>query len=218
MVILMKNDKTLVISVPSRLYQKEKVVDKITWYIPSTYQDIDLTSFTVTLYYTTQTNDAYTEILVSEESDKEGFLMYKLPVDTKFTSSAGDLTMELSLTYLDEDTGTQYVLHSSQLTITVEKWEDFYAFYPDESLSAIDAKILELQNETEKLKSIADELELTVPDDLKLEEDILHLSKDGTVMGDGVEILVPGDEDHEDEAHDGVIDLDDLQGLTFVEL
>ena len=218
MVILMKSDKSLVVTVPSRLYQKEKVVDKITWYIPETYGDNDLSKFTAALYYTTATNDAYTEILVSEESDKEGFLMYKLPVDTKFTSSAGDLTMELSLTYLDEETGTQYVLHSSQLTISIETWSDFYAFYPDESLAAIDAKILELQNETERLKSVADELELTVPDDLKLEEDVLHLSKDGTSMGNGVEILIPGDPDDEDEDHDGVIDIDNLNGLTFVEL
>lgn len=215
MVILMKNDKSLVITVPSRLYQKEKVVDVISWYLPATYQDIDLTPFTVTLYYTTQTNDAYTEILVAQESDKEGFLLYKLPVDTKFTASAGDIVLELSLTWLDEDAGIQYVLHSSQLTISVMKWEDFFAFYPDDSLSKIDQKILELQNETERLKSVADELELTVPDDLKLDEDVLHLSKDGNAMGSGVEVLIPGDPDDEDESHDGVIDLDDI---VFMEL
>lgn len=216
MIILLKSsDKSLVVTQQTRLYQKEKCVDKVTFYIPETYQDVDLSKFNATLYYTTATNDTYTEILTSEESDKEGFLMYKLPVDTKFTSSAGDLVIELSLTYLDEDAGIQYVLHSSQLTISIETWTDFYAFYPDESLSAIDAKILQLQNETEKLKSIADELELTVPDDLKLDEDILHLSKNGALMGDGVEILTPGDPDDEDDAHDGVIDLDELK---FVEL
>lgn len=215
MVILMKNDKSLVITVPSRLYQKEKVVDVISWYLPATYQDIDLTPFTVTLYYTTQTNDAYTEILVAQESDKEGFLLYKLPVDTKFTASAGDIVLELSLTWLDEDAGIQYVLHSSTLTVSIMEWKDFYAFYPDDSLSKIDQKILELQNETERLKSVADELELTVPDDLKLDEDVLHLSKDGNAMGNGVEVLIPGDPDDEDESHDGVIDLDDI---VFMEL
>ena len=215
MVILMKNDKSLVITVPSRLYQKERVVDVISWYIPQSYQDIDLSSFTVTLYYTTQTNDAYTEILVAQESDKEGFLLYKLPVDTKFTASAGDIVLELSLTWLDEDAGIQYVLHSSTLTVNIMKWSDFFAFYPDDSLSKIDQKILELQNETERLKSVADELELTVPDDLIIEEDILHLSKNGQAMSEGVEILVPGDKDDEDQAHDGVIDLDDI---VFMEL
>ena len=47
---------------------------------------------------------------------------------------------------------------------------------------------------------------------------LLHLSKDGTPMGNGVEILIPGDPDDEDEDHDGVIDLDDLHGMTFIEL
>lgn len=214
MIILMKSDKSLVISVNTRMYQRENVVDKLTFYIPATYQDIDLTPFTNTLYYVTQTNDAYTEILVlQEETEKEGYLTYKLPVSTKFTKSAGKISLHLSMTYLDETTDppTQYVLHTGELKdIEILSWDDYYKFIPDDSLATLDQKILELQNETEKLKAISDELEMKVPDDLTLDADMLHLSHEGEMLGQGVEVVIPGDPDDEDESHDGVIDLDDL--------
>lgn len=214
MVILMKQDKSLVTSVNSRLYQKENAVDNITFYIPQEYNGHDLSEFTATIYYSTQTNNAYMEILEQQESDKENYLMYKLPVTTKFTASVGKVTLEISLLKIDEETSTKYVLHTGVLEINVESWDDFFKYVPDDALSAIDNKILQLDNKVDELKAIADELEIHTPNDLTLTKDLLQLSHDGEVMGNGVEIVIPGDPDDEDEDHDGIIDLDDLPENT----
>lgn len=215
MVILMKSDKSLVVSVNSRLYQKESCVDNLTFYIPNEYNGYDLTDFTATIYYSTQTNEAYTEIMEQQESDKDNYLMYKLPVTTKFTSSVGKVTLEISLTKNDEETSTKYVLHTGELDVWVDTWNDYFKYIPDDSLTALDNKILELDAKADKLKSIADELEIQTPNDLMLTEDLLQLSHNGEPMGEGIELLIPGDEDDEDQDHDGVIDLDNLR---FVEL
>lgn len=215
MIVLMKADKSLVISKKTRFYQKENVVSKLVFYIPETFEDNDLTKFTVTMNYSNQDNEAFIEILSSVDSDKDGYSKYILPIDTKFTKAAGDVDLTLSLTYLDEETSTQYVLHTGELTITIDSWADYFKFVTNDSLSPIDERILALQNETERLKSVADELDKEIPDDLKLTDDLLQLSKNGEAIGEGVEVLIPGDEDDEDENHDGVIDLDKI---TFVEL
>ena len=231
MVILMKQDKSLVKTVNSRLYQGENVVDTITIYVPAQYEDNDLSEFIASIYYSNSVNLAYAEVLDQLESDKEGFLMYKLPVTTKFTSAAGEVTFYLSFTKNDEETNTKYVLHSSEMTIQVDAWNDYFKYIDDASLSAIDNKLLELDTEIDKLKSVEEALDKTIPNDLKITEDVLQLSKDGEPIGDGVEIYVAGDQDDEDEDHDGVIDIDDLKedsednasasasnGLTFIEL
>ena len=70
--------------------------------------------------------------------------------------------------------------------------------------NALDAK-------ADELSEVAKELEDKTPDDLTLTKDILQLSKEGTPMGQGVEIIVPGNPDLEDESHDGIIDLDDIE-------
>ena len=214
MVILMKQDKSLVVSVNSRLYQKENAVDNITFYIPQEYNGHDLSDFTATIYYSTQTNNAYMEILDQQESDKDNYLMYKLPVTTKFTASVGKVTLEISLLKVDEETSTKYVLHTGVLQINVESWDDFFKYVPDDALAVLDNKILQLDTKVDELKAIADELDLKTPNDVMLTKDLLQLSHDGSAIGQGVEIVIPGDPDDEDEDHDGIIDLDDLPENT----
>lgn len=222
MVILMKSDKSLIKSVDSRLYQKENAVDNLTFYVPSTYEDLDLSEYTAVLSYSTSTNDAYMEILEAQDSDKENYLMYKLPVTTKITASAGTITLELSFAMNDEESDTKYVLHSSELELEVLAWADYYKYVSNDSLSAIDNKILELDAKADKLMSAAEKLELETPNDLTLTDDLLQLSHtddlgEVTLIGDGIEILIPGDEDDEDEDHDGVIDIDDIDGVDETE-
>lgn len=215
MIILMKSNKTLVITKTSRLYQKESVAENLVFYVPETYSsdasggDYDLTEFTATLIYVDAGNEAHSELLTAEdETDKDGYIKYILPVDSEFTSVAGDLTLQLSLTKVDTDTATSYVLHTSELTVTILTWDDYFAYVSDDSLSAIDDKILELQTEIEALKSLADIYSAAVPSDLQLTDSLLQLINESGTIGDGVNVVV-SDED-EDDSDDGVIDLSEV--------
>lgn len=229
MVILMKGDKELVCSKLSRIYQKENLVDRLIFYIPETYDEtVDLTTTTAVMYYKNQGNEANMEILTKLEiSDKDGYMMFTLPVTTKFTRFAGDVVLHLSFMQNFEETDEKEVLHTSELTINILSYEDYFAYVPNDALTAIDNKILELDSKADKIQAAAEQLDLKTPNELLLEEDMLYLAKDEEKLSSGLEILVPGDKDDEDKDHDGVIDIDDLpdnaslssnSGFQFVEL
>lgn len=213
MVILIKQDKTLIVVKPSKIYQKENIANKITIYCPAKLDEIeDMSELYPVLYYTTATNEAYIEILDSQESDKEDYLMFTLPIDSKFTRAAGKNKIRLAFTR-DKD-GEEVLLHTSEIEIEVSEWP--YTIVTSDGISSLVNKVHELEEKS--------------PDDLMIQEDILHLAKKDeetaelTPLGDGVEILIPGDKDHEDSDHDGIIDIDDLpDGSTpgeydFIEL
>ena len=216
MVILIKQDKSLVITGYSRIYQKENAVNSLTFYCPQTLDEVeDMSTLYPVLYYTNSVNEAFVEFLSWEpECDKEGYLMCKLGVDSKFTNAAG--TNVINMAFTADREGTEVVLHTGTLEVIVYQWDNAFKFVSSDGLAAIVNKIHELEGKS--------------PDDLMLDNDILHLAKKDeetaelTPLGDGVEILIPGDKDHEDSDHDGIIDIDDLpDGSTpgeydFIEL
>lgn len=205
MVILMKSNKVLVLSKPSKLFQKENAVDNITIYVPEKYNDFDLKDFVATLYYTNQANEAYSDALIAaEESDKEGFIQYSLPITTKITAVSGVVSLYLSMVHVDAEAGIKYVLKTSNLDVTVERWDDYFKYISDDSLSAIDDKIAALDMKIAEMKAIA---EFQIPNDLNLtDEGHLNLSVDGTSIGEGVNIVITSEDP--DGTDDGVIDLD----------
>ena len=204
MIILMKSNKTLVLSKPSKLFQRENAVDNITIYVPEKYEEYELKDFIGTMYYTNPGNVAHSETLVAEESDKEEYLKFKLPVTTKITDVAGTISLYLSFVHVDLEAEKKYVLKTGNLDIVVEEWDDYFKYVSDESLSAIDDKIAELDTKIAEIKAIT---ETQIPDDLSLTETgHLSLTVDGSNIGEGVNIVVTSEDT--DGKDDGLIDLD----------
>lgn len=210
MVLKITQDKSLIITIPSRIYQKENAVNSLTIYCPKTLDEVeDMSVLYPILYYTTATNEAYVEMLEPKESDKEDFLRFSLPVTTKFTNAAG--TNTVSMAFTADVNSDEVILRTSELKIEIAKWDDSFKYVSSDGLAAIVRRIHELEEKTE-------EMEAETPNDLKLTEDLLQLTRkdaetgEDHLIGDGVEILVPGDPDDEDEDHDGVIDIDDIDG------
>lgn len=87
MTILMLNDKSLVITVNTPIYQRDKLVDKLLFLIPSTYEDIDLSDFDIILKYKDQTGNVNSELLTKQDGlYKERYIRCVLPVDTNLSS------------------------------------------------------------------------------------------------------------------------------------
>ena len=220
MVILMKPNKQLVITKQSRLYQKESVIDVLTFYVPETYQSdsagatYDLKEFAASLSYVDPGNNVHSESLIAaDESLKEGFIQYSLPISTEITAVAGNVKMQLSLVKADLENGVNVVLHSSELTIEIMEWSDYFASVSDASLGVIDQKIAELQTQIEALKSIAEGYSGAVPNDLMLTDDLLQLKNNAGAIGAGVNIII-ADKDADGE-EDGVIDVDNLPTVNI---
>ncbi len=201
--VLMQSDKTLVISEPGKIYQREKLIDKIRFLVPAVYDvngvGMDLTQFTTTLEYVDQANVVQTEVLTaSEDLYKENFIEYTLPVDTNVSRYAGDIELRLSLVHFDADTGYNYVLHTGHTKITVSPLSDWYKFVSDESLDAIDQKMSELDSKLTALDEMAGTYAANQVDDLKLTNSLLQVSSKGTPLGNGVTIITSGNTDDTD--------------------
>lgn len=190
--IKMLSDKSLIMTTQSKLYQRQSLVDTMQILVPSTYDDVDLTTFTATLDYIDPGNIAHMEILTADEDlYKDAFIRYTLSLDSKFTAIAGVVTLKVTLSHYDESTQQKYILRTGELQIEIEKLNDYFAYTDDSSLDTITNKIMELQTEADRLSAIADTYAENQVDDLVLEEDILHVSANGEAKGTGVKIVVP---------------------------
>lgn len=214
MVILMKSDKSLVISKDSKIYQKESVVDKLIFLFPTEYNGISLSNFSFNLTYLDPQGGRHTELLViDEEPYKENFISCQLPVDTEITKYTGTITLSISATWLDAETLKQYVLKTSTLQIEISPLSTLYEFVPDESLDIIDQRIMALNGKIEALEKLEDRIDSEIPDDLSIDSNnILRLSVDGTSIGDGVEI-VTSVKDNDKNTTDGILDIEDVESF-----
>lgn len=194
--ILVNDDDTLYGSHKERIMQRSKLVDNLVFIVDPIYRNThDMTGASVMLEYLLPVSRKYeTEFLtLSDEKYKDCFLQYKLPFDTKLTSEAGSVELQLTFAYtdLDEDgNGIQRVRKTSTTTIEIipiSAWSDII---PDSALSALDQRILKLDAQMRGLNELANSIESSKVDNLVYndDEETLQLSAKGVGVGDKVSI------------------------------
>ena len=189
--IKMNDDKSLRATQKTILYQREKLVDKMQFLIPNTYEDVDLTDFTTVLKYKDQGSVAHMEILTKDETQGyEGYTTYTLPIDTNLTQFAGDIEIRLTLLKTDLENKTQYVLHTGEIIITISTLEDYYTFVTDESLEYIDKIVGNLDAKIEALNKISEIYDETKVDNIvRYEDGKIQLTSNGIPIGDSVSVI-----------------------------
>lgn len=166
--ILVTNSNELTKSQTESIMQRSKLVDKLHFLVPQTYKDIDMSEFTVTMEYVLPVSRKYCieTLVLSDELYKER-LEYVLPLDTKFTSEAGDIELQLTFTKVEmgeDGSDKSYVRKTKTTTVTIlpiAAWSDFI---PDESLTALDQRLIKMDAQTRALSEMQDELYETVID------------------------------------------------------
>lgn len=205
--ILMNSDKSLVCTIKTTLYQRDKLVDKLQILIPQTYEDINLSDFMAVLKYVDQGNEVHSEILIQdEELYKDSYLRYTLPIDTNLTRFAGDIKLCLTLNKVDMEEMKEYSLNTGETTITIAPLSDYYSFISDKSLSVIDQKVNELNVKLEAIDKMATTYDETKADNIKLDKDTseIYLTAHDKQIGDKITINDLGNVIAE-ETKDGLI-------------
>lgn len=205
--IVMDKYKNLNTTIYTTLFQHESLTDKIQFLIPPEYQGVDLSEYTVTLKYVDPNGNFHSEVLELNAELYKDYLQYVLPVTSKLTQVVGNLNVRLTLIKfqtVDETTTEIDRMETNSTTIMINKPNGFYDSVDFEDIEAFKAKLNEVN------KELVDTRE-KMADDLILTEDQLQLSHEGTPIGVGVEIVIPGDPDDEDKSHDGVIEVDELE-------
>lgn len=192
--IIVCDDGSLYGSHKRKIMQREKLFNKLWILVPPYYNGYDMSQCTVTMRYLRPiSKDFVTETLALSDERYEEYLKYVLPVDTCFTKEWGDLELNLTFTMLDtDDEGNivQRVRKTGNHVLTITKLPNWDAVVPDESLSAIDQRILAQSAQIKALESLAETLENAQVDNLVYnpKEDVLHLSSKGNLVGNKVSV------------------------------
>lgn len=214
--ILMDSDsKELIMTKRRKIRQGESLVDELYFLVETEVDGLSMEDFTASLLYLDPANISHMELLTREvDVYKDKYYRYTINIDSEFTKMAGDVKMQLSLVHQDAETGNSHVLHSGMIIVPVLSWTDFYAFTPPSSLSAIDAKLLEIDNKIQMMESTSEAYDKARAVDLHLTGDLLQLkNQDGEVFGEGVTVLSEFD-DKDMNPGDGEIDLDSIENVT----
>ena len=180
---------TIIMDANKQLYQRENLVDKIQILIPQYYQDIDLSDWIAVLKYVDQANIPHAETLTKDSDIYKNRIRFYLPVDTELTKYSGDITIRITLTKIDMNSKTQYVLHTGETTITISPLKDYYSFVPDESLEFVDQLIGNLEAKIEATEKIAEIYDTKKADNITYEDSRLQLTSNGQRIGDAITIV-----------------------------
>lgn len=205
--ILMRDDKSLIRTVRQTIYQRDKLVDKFRFIVPTKYDTIDLSDFEVRLKYVDQSNEVHIEVLTkSEDLSTDEYSYYLLPIDSNLTRFAGDITLCLTLSKVDMEEMKEYSLNTGETTVTITPLADYYKFVSDESLSVIDRKMNELNVKLEAMDKIAATYDEGKADNIKLDKETseLYLTSHDKEIGDKIAINELGDTIAE-QTKDGLI-------------
>ena len=195
--ILVNDDNTLLTTVKERIMQRSKLVDNLHFITSKMYKNVDMEVFTVLMEYILPVSKQYkTEILTLSNNNYDGtgkYLEYILPFDTDLTKEAGQIEVQLTFSHVDVDAeghGVQRVRKTSTCTITIVPIAAWSDIVPDEALTALDQKIIEIDKRINLLNDRADGLETLKVDNLIYDDEAktLQLSADGVAIGDKISV------------------------------
>lgn len=187
--IIMNKQKELIVTEKTYLYQRENLADKIQFLIPPEYNDLSLTDFTAVLKYVDPGNVAHAETLTKDDELYKGKIRYTLPIDTSLTRFAGDISIRITFSKVDMDTKKQYVLHTSEITITISPLSDYYSFVPDESLEFVDQLVGTLEAKIDATEKIAETYDKKKADNITYDDNKIQLTSNGEKIGNSITIV-----------------------------
>ena len=226
LVIYMNEMKSLIQTKRIRICQREKLVDKMFFLIPKMYNYENLENYTILLLY--RGSDLTTKSSILERlSDGQGgyedyedangnkeYMIYHVNIDCDITRQAGDVTLSLSLQYVDYEAQTtsnddnlesaetgepiQHVINTDTTIINVLPITDYYAIIPDDRLSFINQSIEKLDAQQKELEATANIIKETKADGIEMYVDqyrqCLRLTSNGKPVGNEIDLSALGDE------------------------
>lgn len=212
--ILVKDDHSLVATQRERIMQRSKLVNKMHFLVPPNFDGLDMTNTTVCLEYLRPISREYkAEVLIRSAELYKDHLEYILPIDTDLTKEAGQVELQLTFTWVDMDVDgkvSQHVRKTELTYITIIPIANWSIHMPDDALTALDQRMIMLDQLNQQIFDINMALADSMPDDLMVKDGKVYLSQNGEIMPNtiGADVVVPRVPDVNDFANDGMIEID----------
>ena len=189
---LLTENNELITTVKKRIMQRSKLVDNLRFLLNPTYEDIDMSDFTVMIEYLLPASRKYkTEILQKRDELYNGKLDYRVPMDTNLTAEPGEIELQLTFAKVSMDASgntTQQVrkISTGKLMITpIAAWSDVIA---DEALTAIDQRLIQVDAMINAMNDMNQYLYETKADNIIMnkEEGYVQLTANGNPIGNKI--------------------------------
>ena len=195
-IILVEQDNSLYGTKKERIMQRSTGVDSLMFIVDPIYRDVhDMTNASVVMEYLLPVSKTYkTEYLtLSDERYNNHYLQYKLPFNTKLTSEAGRIELQLTFVYTDLDIngkGIQKIRKTSTTTIDIVPISAWSDIVPDAALSSLDQRLLKLDAQMRGLNEYMDVIDNKSADNLVYDstDDTLQLYANGVGIGNKVSV------------------------------
>lgn len=184
--IIMDKYKQLIKTVETKLYQKEKLTEKLQFLFPITYNDINLSDFTIILKFVDQQGIPHAEILSPDDDLYKGKIRCTMPINSDLTEFSGEISIRITFEKIDMNSQTQYVLHTGETTISISPLKDYYSFVPDKSLEFVDQLVGNLEAKIEATEKIADIYDKSKADNISYNNNNLQLTSNGEKIGNSI--------------------------------
>lgn len=112
----MDDNKDLITTVKTTIYQRESLSDHVQFLIPEFYQELNLTEYTAILKYITPANIAGSKQLIKDENLYKGHLRYMIPIDNSLTQFPGNISIRI---IFEKQADKLYRLNTGETVIEV---------------------------------------------------------------------------------------------------
>lgn len=195
-IILVEQDNSLYGTKKERIMQRSTGVDSLMFIVDPMYKNAhDMTNASVVMEYLLPVSKTYkTEYLtLSDERYNNHYLQYKLPFNTKLTSEAGRIELQLTFVYTDLDIngkGIQKIRKTSTTTIDIVPISAWSDIVPDAALSSLDQRLLKLDAQMRGLNEYMNVIDNKSADNLVYDstDDTLQLYANGVGIGNKVSV------------------------------
>lgn len=190
MTIFMNNEKTLICTKYNLIRQYDNVINSLYFLFPTEYNDIDLSEFSVNIFYQLPNGDVYNEVLTKDEELYKEHLKYDFKVASDFTKYSGDVRFKIVMSKQDVAQGVEYILNTSECYVNVEGAPSFYDNPTSGTIETLEQKLAEINA---KLDTLPNDISLnTITNELWLMNNKLPVGTPIT-MEDLGEALVDAD-------------------------
>jgi hypothetical protein len=134
-----------------------------------------------------------TETLVLAEESYKDYLKYQLPVDTKLTTEAGEIEIQLTFAKVELDASgnnVQRVRKISPTTIEIVPVAAWADIIPDSALSALDQRLIKVDAQMRAMDEYMNALDRNSVDDIVYDKssETLQLSSNGVGVGTKIDV------------------------------
>lgn len=193
-VILIDDDNVMKTTKKERIMQRSKLVSNLCFLVKPTYNDYDMSLFTVSLEYVLPASKLYRNELLSLSSDLyNGYLKYTLPIDTMLTCEPGEIELQITFLYVDINEQGESVQRvrkvdgTSIMIMPIKAWSDII---PDSALTALDQRIIKTDAQIKALSELTENIGSPVDgldyDDVSNE---IQLKSGEKLVGNRVELI-----------------------------